>query len=443
VLVAALLLAAFFVLRATRLSRQRPTCFTPIDGERAIFAKADGKEIDVALVDERGRAVWSQVVPYADDVLMRSPMDLCAFGVDPEGDVVTVGAQVGLDLRDGHERWRRAGDTSESAASHVRMLRLDGGQVLQVIVHEAGAPAVVALDAASGDELWRMRADTGGGIRFYRLFDELLLLAGERVTLVDRRTGLAVDAGIADPGRLVCAAGGRAFWLAANGAMWATELGARTSRVLAPELGPALCPSPCRALTCATHGDEVVLATNQRAGEEPLPTTVRIASLDATTLVARWQLEVKVLGAVHANSSNSATDFLPLRDVAPRYAPFRVGGELVVVDLERHEEAWRAPGRRSSNGWRLQSAGGRVFVRDADVLALIDGDSGKVVASVRFPVSLDAELGTDRVWLHGMLFSEGRGEEVVGQLDARDLGPRPGSERLVLERVEGGWVSSW
>src|SRR6185503_8447884 len=127
-------------------------------------------------------------VEYVAEPALPSPVQdgHCFFGIDRDAGMITVGSQVALDLRDGRERWRRRADMSEGRGAAVRMLRLHRGQLLLGVAHESEAPAVIALDASTGTELWRTRPDTGGGFRFYRLFDELLVLAGEQVTLVER-----------------------------------------------------------------------------------------------------------------------------------------------------------------------------------------------------------------------------------------------------------------
>jgi hypothetical protein len=142
-------------------------------------------------------------------------------------------------------------------------------------------------------------------------------------------------------------------------------------------------------------------------------------------------------------------DFVPLSGDAPRFVPFRVGGELVMVDLERHEIAWRREARAAwATGWSLRAHDGIYYALDYGYLGVFDGARGTLSASVAFkkgddPAAVGAvALAGDSAWLFGTSADR---RPVVGQLSARTLEPRPGSEGLVGKRVEGDWppTSGW
>lgn len=434
VLAATAALGAYVAQGRARWSKASISALTPIDAQRAIVTQRDpAGRIRLSLVDGAGRAAWARVLEYRG---------LGRAVVSASDGVVTLDDAVGLDLRDGHERWHRA-DPLGMTPDALRVLRLDRGQLLVVSTAASGNVAL-ALDPASGRDLWRAQPDVGE-VAFYHLSEETLLLAGARVAILDRRTGAALDVPLPEAAsKTRCSLGRHTYVLTKAGELVRVDQATRTSAIVSRDLGGTLCPRACWALACATHRDEVIFAASESAGPEALPTTVRLAGLDAASGAARWSLELPASGRVHARSGMRFHDFVPLRDEAPRFVPFRVGNDLVIVDLDRHQVAARRPGRGEGNsGWALTSGDGLYYARDYGYVGVLDGERGTLAASVRLATG-EIEITRDRVWVFGSSHGSGL-TNVVGQLDARTLTPQPGSERLVEERVEGAWParSDW
>jgi len=418
----------------------------PVDEHRAIIGKTDhdGDRVQLSLVNDDGEIVWSRVEYYGGTDSISFSMVADGYGVqpDPTSKVVTIGFGVALDLADGSVRWR----TDHSVAGEVRVVRANRGQLIVIASHERTVVSpsgehteVLTLDASTGTELWRTAANTGGMIRAYWLFDDALLVVGRRAVLVDRGNGRVRDAGLGDVNaRFICSVKGRVVAFNRAGALLIIEVDKDAPATEIANVGQWLCPTGCQPLACALRGDEIILAAGRATKGAALPTPVRIVGVEPGGGTARWKLELPATGRARAMMSNTFRDFVPLQAEVPRFVPFRVADEIVMVDLDQHAIAYRAPGRRNSLEWSLMARKGRFYARDGGLLGVFDGQTGKLAASVYV---WEPVFAGERIWFVGTQSRDSA--RVVGQLDARTLEPRPGSAPLISDYRKGAWVDGW
>jgi hypothetical protein len=429
IVIAAAIAGAWYTL-GLRPSATRIVDLLAIDREYAVLvrdvARDPGRSFLSLISAERGE-VWGAMIPgYGPRNAPRSDVAATAGVISvrvPTGGVPYIhvfaaarGAKLG--------RYALlAGDqaTALATAPDLALSNLSGqGQSFELVA-EPDAISLLAIDLEQGVPLWRRALGPGPVGPLWLRERHLLVRAGERVLVLDRRTGEPA-LGHADGVALSspCALAERVYGVD-RGAVQVLSLASGALRDAGNIAAARL------AGVCGTHGDLDVLAVATADGATALVAVDPRAEPRAE--IVRWRVELGAPLLVSEDLYLGAPQ--ALAGPMPRFLPVLVGAaeqpRLLVIDLEAEA------GRSARAGTPTPELAGARILRGVQrfhlwtphgpTLAVIDGATGALTAAVALPgmaPTWPRHMADGRIWVHGG--------------DAR-----PGEDRDVRREV-GAWL---